>query len=89
MRAVELFYTVQQAGLLLAFCDKTIIAKLKAREFGDAVVNLGSEERPDYRIPASGINGYLEARRLFSESSRLEPIAARTTGELRRKLAAA
>lgn len=82
MNAVEMFYTVQEAGLLLRLCGKTVIGKLKAREFGDGVVNLGSEARPDYRIPASGINGYLAARRLFAEPG----VAARSTGELRRKV---
>jgi hypothetical protein len=79
-----MFYTVQAVGLLLGFCDKTVIAKLKAGEFGHGVVNVGSEERPDYRVPASGVNGYVASRRVFSE---VEPISARTPGELRRKAA--
>lgn len=65
-RAVEMYYTVQAVGLLLGFCPKTVIVKLKAGEFG------------------SGVNGYLDARRVFSE---VEPIAARSIGELRRKAA--
>jgi hypothetical protein len=69
---------------LLSLCTKTVILKLKSRELGEDVVNLGSDERPDYRIPASGINGWLAARRIFSEPG----IAARSTGELRRKAAA-
>ena len=48
---------------------------------GEDVVNLGSDLRPDYRIPASGINAWLSSRRVFSEPG----IAARSTGELRRK----
>lgn len=84
MKAVEKFYSVQDVGLLLTLCDKTVIVKLKAREFGEEVVNLGTDQRPDYRIPASGINDYLASRRVFSEPG----IAARTTGELRRKASA-
>jgi len=81
MRAVEKFYSVAETALLLSLCTKTVIEKLKARDLGSDVVNLGSELRPDYRIPASGINAWLESRRVF-----LEPgIAARSTGELRRK----
>jgi hypothetical protein len=84
MKAVEFFYTVQETSLLLRLCDKTIVAKLKAGEFGADVVNLGSELRADYRIPASGINDYLAAKRVLATPG----IAARTTGELRRKAAA-
>lgn len=77
-----MYYSVQSTALLLGLCDKTVIAKLKGGDLGGDVVNLGTELRPDYRIPASGINGYLRGRRLFSE---IEPIAARSVGELRRK----
>lgn len=83
MRAVEKFYSVAETALLLSLCPKTVIGKLKARELGEDVVNLGSEERPDYRIPASGINAWLARRRVFSELG----IAARSPGELRRKAA--
>ena len=83
MRAVEKFYSVAETALLLSLCTKTVIEKLKASELGEEVVNLGSEQRPDYRIPASGINGWLQSRRVFSEIG----IAARSTGELRRKAA--
>lgn len=81
MRAVEKFYSVQETELLLSLCSKTVIQRLKDREFGEEVVNLGTDKRPDYRIPASGINAYLGRRRVFSELG----IAARTPGELRRK----
>lgn len=87
MKAVEKFYSVQDVGLLLTLCNKTVIVKLKALEFGKKVVNLGTDQRPDYRIPASGINDYLERRRVFTEVTRDVGIAARTTGELRRKAA--
>ena len=66
MRAVEKFYSVAETALLLSLCTKTVIEKLKARELGEDVVNLGSDARPDYRIPASGINAWLAARRVFS-----------------------
>lgn len=81
MKAVEKFYSVAETALLLSLCTKTVIQRLTERQFGEDVVNLGTSERPDYRIPASGINGYLAGRRVFSELG----IAARTTGELRRK----
>jgi hypothetical protein len=84
MRAVEKFYSVTETALLLSLSTDTILRRLKAGELGTDVVNLGSDEAPDYRIPASGINAWLESRRVF-----LEPgITARSVGELRRKAAA-
>jgi hypothetical protein len=80
MKAVEMYYTPAEAGFLLRLNPKTVKAKAKAREFGPDVVDLGTSARPDYRIPASGINEYLTARRLFFRPG----IAARSTGELRR-----
>lgn len=83
MRAVEKYYSVSECALLLSCSEKTVVRKLKAGDFGQSVVNLGSKERPDYRMPASGVNEYLDRRRVFTER---EPgIAARTEGELRRK----
>lgn len=81
-RAVEMYYSVQEIGLLIRLCEKVVIEKLKAREFGEEVVNLGSEQRPVYRVPASGLNGYLARRRVFLEIG----FAARSTGELKRKV---
>lgn len=83
MKALEKYYTVPEASLLLGLCTKTVWRKLKAKEFGDQVVNLGSVERPEYRIPASGLNEYLNRHRVFSEPG----VAARSVGELRRKVA--
>lgn len=85
-RAVEVYYTVCETGLLLGLCTKTVLIKLKAQCFGVGVVNLGSAARPDYRIPASGINVYLDRCRVFSESES-KPVSARSVGELRRKAA--
>lgn len=82
MAAVEKFYSVDETALLLSLCTKTVLHKLKTGEMGQEVVNLGSDIRPDYRIPASGINTWLQKRRVFSEPG----ISARSTGELRRKI---
>lgn len=79
---------MSEIALLLSLSDKTVIERIKSGALGKDVVNLGSEIRPDYRAPASGVNAYLESRRLFSETT--EPgVAARSIGELRRKLIAA
>lgn len=83
MRAVEKFYSVEETALLLSLCTKTVLERMKLGEFGDQVVNLGSPERPAYRVPASGINAWLETRRVFLDFG----VAARSTGELRRKVA--
>lgn len=83
-RCLEMHYTPDEVALLLRLCRKTVLLRLREGLFGAGVVNIGSGERPDYRIPASGINAYLEQRRVFTEPG----IAARTVGELRRKVAA-
>lgn len=83
MKAVEKYYTVQEAALLLSVSTRTIERRLAGRELGE-VVNLGTAERPVYRIPASGLNAYLEKHKVSSEPG----IAARSIGELRRKAAA-
>jgi hypothetical protein len=81
MSAVEKYYSVAEIALLFS-CSKDHVERgIKAGHFGDGVVNIGSEERPDYRIPASGVNGYTGARRVFSELG----IKARCRGELGRK----
>ena len=85
MKAVEMYYSVTEAAFLLRVCTKTVLGALKARALGDEVVNLGSPARPDYRIPASGLNGYLAARRVFPAPG----TPARSPGELRRTVAAA
>lgn len=84
MKAVEMYYTVQELSLLLRLHEKTVVTKLRAGEFGSAVVNLGSELRPDYRLPASSVNSFLEGRRFFPNTI---GIAARNESELRRKAA--
>ncbi len=90
MKEVELYYTVTASARQLSLHPRTVVLKLKAREFGPDVVNLGSEAAPDYRIPASGLRYFLDARRLFPSPPEIEPvpsepIAARSIGELRRK----
>ena len=85
MAAVEMYYTVGEVSLLLRLHERTVRERIHAREFGAGVVNLGGE-RADYRIPASGINAYLDRRRIFVED---EPgIVGRSIGELRRKVSA-
>jgi hypothetical protein len=85
MSAVEKYYSVAEVALLLSCSEKNVVRKMSEGAFGDGCVNIGSEKRPDYRIPASGVNGYLQTRRVFSESSELG-VKARSVGELRRKV---
>lgn len=89
-RAVEKYYTVAETAMLMELNRRTVVEKLLKREFGDAVVDLakkGPHDEPkthDYRIPASGINAYLNARRVFFTTDELG-VTARNEGELRRK----
>lgn len=80
-KAVEKYYSISEIALLWSCCSKTVLRLLKAREFGEAPMNLGSEERPDYRIPASAVNACAARRAVFTEPG----IVARSEGELRRK----
>lgn len=91
-RQVEHWYTVSAAGERLDLHPKTVIEKLKKGEFGTRVVDLNNGHgKPNYRIPASGINTFLSARRLFLDGTAMgitdidAAVAARTEGELRRK----
>ncbi len=93
MPSIERYYTPGQVADLLGLHVETVRHRLRAGDLG-AVVNLGSAGRPDYRLPASGVNAHLAPRRLFPEpsparasSQGTDPagIAARTVRELRRK----
>lgn len=81
MKVVEMHYTALEVAMLLRLHRLTVVAKMKAGEFGQAY-NAGTEKQPDWRIPASGVNAWLESRRLFTELG----VAARSGGELRRKI---
>lgn len=95
-RAIELYYTPEQVASIIGMHPKTVILKLKAGEFGrdGRVVDLIDQskanptpgkkpkERHDYRIAASAVNDWLDARRVFSE---LDPIPAASVSQLRRK----
>lgn len=89
MKAVEKYYSIAELALLVGLSTKTITVKMRAKEFGDGVVNLGSVKPggEDFRVPASGFNAWLDSRRLFSQGAPEPGIVARSKGELRRKAA--
>jgi hypothetical protein len=74
-RAVERYYSVSEAGMLLGFSGRWIRDRIRSGELA-GVVECGAE----LRIPASGINAYLD-RHQYLEAG----IPARTAGELKRK----
>lgn len=78
---VEKYYTAQELAFLLGFDRRTIIDHAKAKKFGEGVVNI---EGNDWRIPGSGVNAWLALHRVFA--SPIEPVTARSEGELRRKI---
>lgn len=83
MSAVEMHYTIAEVSLLLRLHSETVRERMKAGHYGQ-YFNMGTELRPDWRIPASGVNADLHRRRAFTET---EPgVAARSVGELRRKI---
>lgn len=77
-RLVEAYYTVPQLEVLLQRCGKTLRERIKSGDFGRAVVLDGG----DYLVPASGVNAWLDSKRLFNE---LDPVLARSPGEALRK----
>src|SRR6516225_7709604 len=70
---VERHYKVKEIAFLLHLPPKTVIQKMKAGHFGD-IYNLRTEERPDWRIPVSGIKSHLER---LSQARRSAPASTR------------
>lgn len=85
-RAVEMFYSPREVGLLLGFDEKWVRQRAQAGEFtvrhGDQVVAEPVELSGELRIPASGVNAYL-ARHPYRYDA---GVKARNKAELRRKL---
>jgi hypothetical protein len=77
---IEKYYRVRDVALLLDFCTKWVVERAKAGEFGRCFCLEGD----DYRIPAAGVNAFIERNRVRPKEE-IKPIAARTEGELRRK----
>lgn len=86
-RVVEAYYTIGDLAVYLRLGERTICRKVQAGEFspgGDLsnIKNLAPDgQRPELRIPASGVNWYLDNH----PYSPVTPIKARSQGELRRK----
>lgn len=82
----ELHFPVDEVASRLRLCDATVRRKLERGEFGDQIVDLGGG---DIRVPLSGIEFFLsQGRRVYRERKPKAGIAARTAGELRRKVRA-
>jgi hypothetical protein len=83
--AIEKYYTVSAVALLLDFSTKWVTEQLLAGQFGKCI-RLGSGRTADYRIPASGINGWIARNSIGLDAhAPVEPIAAQNQGQLRRK----
>lgn len=80
MRAVEKYYSVGETALLLGFSERWVRDRINLGEFAGALLI----DR-DYRVPASGINGWADQHRVRSAAELGVP--ARSVGELRRKVA--
>ncbi len=81
---IEKYYTVQQLAWLLEFDRKTVGRWVLDGKFGDQVLRF---EGNDVRVPASGVNFYLANCRVLAHGHQnTEPVAARTAGELKRKV---
>lgn len=80
MRALEKYYAISEVALLLGVSKRWVWDRIARKLLGDVVELDGG----DVRIPASGVNSYLESRKY--EPPGVNGIAARTTGALRRKV---
>jgi hypothetical protein len=76
MKVCEMYYKIGEAAFLLRICHKTVLRLIKARELGDQVVNIGSNHRPEYRIPGSGLGAYLERNLVFKTAGLATPKVA-------------
>jgi hypothetical protein len=62
----ELSYlTINEVMEALRLSRNTVKRRIAAGDFGADVVNLGSGQAPDYRIPKRGIRKFLLERRIF------------------------
>jgi hypothetical protein len=88
VRVCELYYSIADLSTLLRFAEKTLRAKIKAGDFSPPGANgepdLGNilEISGELRVPASGVNHFLDRHRLVYDVG----VKARNLGELRRKL---
>lgn len=72
---LERHLTPDEVALRLHLHVKTVRGKIRAREFGATVVNVGSEVRPEYRVPVSAVEAWLLSRRVFLEPGLLRRVA--------------
>lgn len=86
IRIVEKYYAVRELAFLLGFSETYIRIRIKSGEFSPSgnpmenIVEVGS----DIRVPASGVVFWLQKHPLKSAAGM--GVAARSPGELRRKL---
>lgn len=80
-KPAELFYTVGELAVMHKRCERVIRERCRRGDYGDGVIL----DEKEYLIPASGVNAWVEKRRVFPADSCAAPIAARTEGEARRK----
>jgi hypothetical protein len=80
MRAVEMHYTAQEISVLIRKCDRYVRDRMKRGDFGADVFFIDGE----YVATASAVNAFLDRHRLPDMGT-----AARSEGELRRKLSQA
>lgn len=88
-RVIELYYSVAELSFLLRFSDVTIRRRIKAGDFSPPDSATGQPDLSnikdisgDIRVPASGVNWFLDRHPLRYDAG----IKARNTAELRRKM---
>lgn len=82
-QAIEAYYPPKIVAALLHYSEKWVIQKTEAGDFGAGCFYVAG----DYRIPASGVNSFIEKHAVpKTQAQQFQPIKARTQGELRRKI---
>lgn len=67
----EMHYAPARIAALLAMNVRVVRRKIRAGEFPGAV-NIGSDNRPDYRVPVCGLDRWLSQRQVV-RAERVRP----------------
>lgn len=81
---VEAYYTAAELATLLKFSKQWVVNHVLCGDFG-VCVRIGAGRTADYRVPASGVNAWIKRNAVLGDVA-VEPVLARSAGELRRKL---
>ena len=65
-KPLQRYLKPKELAALLSVSYWTVCRQIAAREF-PSTINIGSEARPDYRVPLDEVDAWLSRRRVFLE----------------------